>query len=453
MKRIAFVTTCKARTPHIKLTLPKNLADNAAYENAVFIVLDYSSPDNLLQYLFTEHEADIKSGRLVVYSFLDDAPGPFRMAHAKNMAHRLGILEGADVLVNLDADNYTGIGFAAYINYEFEKHGPDTFLWANMMPANGPRLQRGCCGRIAVSTPAFLKAGGYDERYNDWGPDDKDFNARLRQLGYMRVEIPRQYLDVVLHNDKLRFREYPHLRESKGTVAGEDSIALPMGTGKSAVRNYGNVGMGRVRRHPDAITFDLPSLPTRIFGIGMHKTGTTSLHHALSILGFDSAHWVGAHWAKRIWRNMNNYGWSETLERHYALCDLPIPMLYEKLDASYPGSKFILTLRNEDAWIHSVERHWSAEYNPYRPGWDSDPFTNRMHRALYGQSAFNKEVFLQRYRRHNAEVRQHFAGRPHDLLIIDMEKQAQWKPLCEFLNTDVPTLPYPKAFATDGRGR
>ena len=37
------------------------------------------------------------------------------MAHAKNMAHRLGIIEGADILCNLDADNFTGPGFASYI--------------------------------------------------------------------------------------------------------------------------------------------------------------------------------------------------------------------------------------------------------------------------------------------------------------------------------------------------
>lgn len=50
------------------------------------------------------------------------------------------------------------------------------------------------------------------------------------------------------------------------------------------------------------------------------------------------------------------------LERHYALCDPPIPILYEKLDQAYPGSKFILTVRNEDKWLTSVRNHWSREH-------------------------------------------------------------------------------------------
>src|SRR5450631_3142801 len=67
--RIAFATTVKGRTPHLKLTLPKNLADNAAYANCVFVILDYGSDDDLLEYLKTSHAADIASGRVVVYSY------------------------------------------------------------------------------------------------------------------------------------------------------------------------------------------------------------------------------------------------------------------------------------------------------------------------------------------------------------------------------------------------
>jgi hypothetical protein len=107
---IAMVTTCKGRTQHLERTLPQNLLDNSNYPNVKFIVLNYSSQDHLMAYLRDEHAEDIASGKLVVYTY----PGAdkFQMAHAKNMAHRLGILEGADILVNLDADNFTGPGFA-----------------------------------------------------------------------------------------------------------------------------------------------------------------------------------------------------------------------------------------------------------------------------------------------------------------------------------------------------
>ena len=451
MKKIVFVTTAKGRAPHVALTLPKNLQDNQDYENAKFVLLDYGSTDGLLDYIVENHMDSIRSGRLAVYSFADW--GPFRMAHAKNMAHRLGILEGAEILVNMDADNYTGAGFAHYIDRVFKRRGDDTFLWGNINAfTHEEGRPRGISGRIAVTTEAFLKSGGYDEaKYNEWGPDDKDFNRRLMRLGYNPIEIEKPYLKCVLHNDKKRFREYPHLRPVAG---GEDSIPLPSER-MTSVANFGKAGLGVVIKFfPDiyggpTLPVRISPLPTRIYGCGMHKTGTTSLHTALKILGIDSAHWQGAHWAKAIWREMNNDGWSETLERHYALCDLPITLLYKQLDKAYPGSKFILTTRSEEKWLESVRRHWSPQYNKFREGWDNDPFTNRIHQVLYGQTNFDADIFLARYRRHNAEVLEYFKSRPNDLLILDMDATAvPWLELCGFMNKPIPNVPYPQAFKT-----
>ena len=41
-------------------------------------------------------------------------------------------------------------------------------------------LPRGITGRIIVTRNAFLVTGGYDEKYENHSPDDKDFNMRLR---------------------------------------------------------------------------------------------------------------------------------------------------------------------------------------------------------------------------------------------------------------------------------
>lgn len=445
MRPIAFCITCKGRAQHVKLTLSQNISDNSDYSEAKFIILDYSSPDDLLPYLFKNHQLEIESGKLVVYSLLEDAPRTFHMAKAKNIAHRLGMREGADILVNLDADNYTGEGFASHINAIFNRHGDDIFLWADMRTFSEGNRPRGISGRIVITAEAFLKSGGYDEKYDTWSPDDKDFNARLRRLGYSAVEIDKKYLDVVRHNDKMRFREYPHV----STSMGEDQFQLSAERCTS-VSNFGKSGVGWLRKHPTGETIYVGNFPTRIFGIGMHKTGTTSLHHALKILGFDSAHWQGAHWAKAIWREMNSEGWSETLERHYALCDLPIPLLYEKLDKEYPGSKFILTTRSESYWIDSVWRHWQPEFNRFRSGWDNDPFTNRIHKVLYGRTDFDYKVFLERFRKHNEDVKRYFKDRPDDLLIMDMEAGSGFRELCDFLGRPMVEQSYPRAFVTEG---
>jgi Sulfotransferase domain len=437
--RIAFCITCKGRAQHVKLTLPKNLADNADYENCVFVLLDYESPDDLRQYIRAQHSDAIASGKLVVYSF-HNGGGPFHMAHAKNMAHRCGLLEGADILVNLDADNFTGAGFATYIAEQF-KSEPNVFLWSKMVKGV---LPRGINGRMVVSRHAFLNAGGYDEQFNTWSHDDRDFNLRLRRLGYQAQQIHPRYLDAVRHTDKMRFKEYPHAEK-----ASYDEPTEWLMSSEITIVNWGNFGCGTVYRDLDFTDIGckvLKPLPSRIFGIGMHKTATTSLHHAMRFLGFNSAHWTSAHWAKAIWTEMRAEGRSLTVEKHYHLCDLPIPMLFRELDKAYPGSKFILTMLDEEVWVKAAEVHWSPR-NRFRNAWDSDPFSHQVHQALYGIRHFDREIFLARYRKHNADVLEYFKDRPQDLLVMKMSEGAGWAELCRFVDRPVPEMKYPHSNA------
>ena len=437
---IVFCTTCKGRVQHIEQTLPANLRDNEGYADCKFLILDYNSTDNLADWLDSNRSRMDWGSRVVIYSL--KRPGPFRMAHAKNMAHRLGILEGGDILVNLDADNLSGPGFAAYVAQRFAETRGDSFLWARMIQG---KLPKGLSGRIAVTARQFLNAGGYDERYSTWGPDDKDFQTRLRRMGYLACQIAPEYLQAVLHNNRMRFKEYPEAQ----TAMGEDQFHGEIYESENTVVNFGHFGEGIVFRNFDfSRPIELGRVPTRIFGIGMHKTATTSLNKALRLLRVDSAHWKSAHWAKAIWEEMATSGKSPTLERSYAVSDLPMPLLFRELDRAYPGSKFILTLRSESTWIESVRKHWDRRYNPFRAAWDTDPFTHRVHKLLYGQKVFDAEVFLARYRRHNAEVTEYFKDRPNDLLVMDMDAGAGWTEICPFLGKPVPTVPYPRAFTT-----
>jgi hypothetical protein len=420
------VTTCKNREQHLKVTLPQNLADNP---QALFVVLNYGSERDLIEYLESEQRGPIETGRLVLYSHFENPV--FRMAHAKNMAHRLAIGEGADILVNLDADNFAGPGFAGYVERQFTRYGPGMFMSARMVPK---KMVRGINGRIAVSAKDFLKSGGYDEvKFNGgWSSEDKDYNWRLRLLGYRDVVISPFYLTAVPHNDRIRFQQYPHMRP----IAGD----LPINPNTvTRIANNGAIGCGAVFRNFDFATpIEIAPIPTRIFGIGLHKTATSSLHAALEILGYESFHWNPPEHARAIWREINYPPWySPTLERYYALSDLPIPLLYPKLDRAYPGSKFILTIRDEGKWLTSVEQHFAKQ----RP--TEDTFTNIIHERLYGQRTFDRDVFLSRYRRHNAEVSEYFRDRPNDLLVMDMDGGAGWDELCVFLANPVPAGPYP----------
>lgn len=430
--RTVFCTTCRNRTPHLKLTLPKNLADNP--ENK-FVVVNYNTEDDMLAFLASECAREIDSGRLVVYSYLADTK--YRFSHAKNLAHRLGLREGGDILVSLDADNYAGPRFGEFAEREID-YMEDAFLWARMRKGKTPR---GINGRIAVAGRTFLKLGGYDEtKFREWGSEDKDFHLRLEMSGHAGIEIPPSYLQAITHNDKVRFRDYPYVAEAAYT---DDYHRVDKSTIGKLVVNDGVVGCGQVVRNFDyfdhSIVVDLKPVPTRIFGIGLHKTGTASLHKAFKILGYDAWHWTSAHAAKAIWQEMQT-GRSPVLERWHALCDLPLPLLYQDLDRAYPGSKFILTVRDEPEWLSSVEKHFDPAFNVFRRGWDTDPFSHRVHRLLYGRKDFDAEVMRARYRRHNAEVREYFANRPGDLLV---KSTYEWDDLCRFLECLVPDVAYP----------
>jgi len=477
--KVAFCITCKGRVQHIKETLPQNLEDNP---NALFVLLDYDSPDDLASFVDDHCAPQLQSEQLLY--FFHPSGTNFRMAHAKNMAHRLAMQAGAEILVNLDADNFTGPHFDDYIVEQFAKNGEHSFLWSRMiqrcnspttdrnaeggtfcvLPRNhdGPHTAsfreleqryaynehprvRGISGRIVVPAKAFLKVGGYDEKYNDWGPDDKDFNYRLQRLGYAPHEIDGQYLKAIHHSHKLRFREYPHSRPDEETCSGETPVVIDP---HSAVVNFGNFGCGDVYELPHIRFLELEKVPTRIFGIGMQKTGTTSLAAALRILGYETAHWESPQWARWVWMEMQTYGKSLTLERWYAATDFPIAPLYKELDKGYPGSKFILTIRKEDDWLRSVERHWDPKYNKWRKDWEWDCFSHRMHQEVYGRRSFDPTVFLARYRRHNAEVIEYFKHRSDDLLVLHIEEGDIWNQLCWFLGKPLPVVPYPRENAT-----
>lgn len=438
---IVFCTTCKGRAQHIKQTLIKNIQDNRL--ESKFILLDYGSQDDLIPYIKENCRDYISSEKLVVYSF--NTSEPFHVSHAKNMAARLGIIEGADILVTLDADNFTGPNFDKYIYDKFKE--PGIFMCPNhagirKIPHGPNRPNRGFAGRLAVRTKEFIKAGGYDETYDTWRGEDIDFNARMERMGYTMRFIDNCYLNAIPHNAQVRFNEYPHARQYEAPGSWRIN-----GKETTTIVNYGRFGLGKVYKNFNPVSIELTPIPTRVFGIGLHKTATTSLHKAFQILEFDSFHW-GTGEAPLIWDEMNSAGRSKTLEKKYSLCDLPIPLLYEKLDKGYPGSKFILTVRDEEKWLKSVERLWDPQYNRTRWEWDVYPFSNRIHTALYGQKDFNAEIFLNRYRKHNAEVKEYFKNRPEDLLVMDMDTGAGWGELCSFLGMKIPSQLYPREYIT-----
>jgi N-terminal domain of galactosyltransferase len=231
--KIVFSTTCKGRSSHLAETLPQNLAGNP---NSTFVVLDYGDGPELRAVVDAN-----RCDRLKVYRHNNGAA--FHVAHAKNMAHRLAIREGADILVTLDADNFTGEDFEGFVAEKMKE--PGVFLCPDhagirelSWDPDAGRPNRGFAGRLAVRAQDFIKAGGYDENYDTWRGEDIDFNARMGRMGYQMRFIPNQYLKTIPHSAAVRFKEYPHAQQFDRVGAWKIDGDYPVfDTGRSVASN------------------------------------------------------------------------------------------------------------------------------------------------------------------------------------------------------------------------
>jgi hypothetical protein len=176
----------------------------------------------------------------------------------------------------------------------------------------------------------------------------------------------------------------------------------------------------------------------KVFCIGFHKTGTTSMAAALRILGYRVKGSFGCrdpHIAGNVLRRA-----TKLAQRFDAFQDNPWPVLYKELDARFPGSKFILTVRDPESWIASQLDHFAKR-------------DSQMRRWVYGAGTprGNEATYLARLLQHEAEVREYFAERPDDLLVMDLAMGDGWEPLCRFLGKDVPDMPFPRKNAAESR--
>ena len=174
----------------------------------------------------------------------------------------------------------------------------------------------------------------------------------------------------------------------------------------------------------------------KLFGVGLSRTGTTSLSTALKILGITSHHFH--HLLAHDLENRLTYD-RMVVDMFQALSDTPIALFYKELDRDYPGSVFILTMREEAEWARSWQNHIERNYL----GWD--PYTHEMHVKLYGSQTFDEKLHLAHYVMHNRSVKDYFANRQGDLLTIDICAGEGWEKLCPFLGLDIPDAPFPHA--------
>ena len=119
-----------------------------------------------------------------------------------------------------------------------------------------------------------------------------------------------------------------------------------------------------------------------------------------------------------------------------------MPLVFPYLDTLFPGSKFILTTRDEESWLRSVQ--WLFEQGRIIYNWEADGTSSSIHYALYGTTKFSAERCVKMFRTYHREVEEYFADRPKDLLRINFREGDGWKKLCNFLEVDEPEDSFPR---------
>ena len=221
----------------------------------------------------------------------------------------------------------------------------------------------------------------------------------------------------------------PPAGEEAGAAAGQNSVADDFSAANDRAHSQTDAtGMTGHPAEPPAPNPN-PLSRAKVFGIGLSKTGTSSLTQALRILGYRSIHYPPLD-------NMLSI-----LAGYDAATDTTIACCYDQLDVLYPNSKFILTVRDVKSWLVSAEREFAGR--PVNEGWKQTVRT-----YLYGAKEWDPGKFADGYRRHCQGVETYFRHRPLDLLTMNIVAGEGWGVLCSFLGTPAPTQPFPHCNST-----
>ena len=183
----------------------------------------------------------------------------------------------------------------------------------------------------------------------------------------------------------------------------------------------------------------------KIFGIGYPKTATSSLANALALLDYRSVHDPYDILPRFFPEELKGFSYDPgVLDDHEAFAGV-VCLVFKQLDRAYPGSRFILTVRDERKWLKSLRSHLSNKTKTTRM--DAliplQPFVRS--RNFNGDLWFIDDHagnYLKAYQRHNQEVMDYFKGRD-DLLVINIERGDSWDKLCKFLGRSIPDQPFP----------
>ncbi|MCS3824364.1 sulfotransferase family protein [Salinibacter ruber] len=188
----------------------------------------------------------------------------------------------------------------------------------------------------------------------------------------------------------------------------------------------------------------------KVFGIGLSRTGTTSLAHALRKIGYSTAHW----------KVQGKIIGIEELYEFDAVTDTPVSCRFEQLYRAFPKSKFIYTTRRLKGWIKSIKNHHGYEVprsaptpshqrriNNIKRSTESKHTYRNLLEAMYTyQSLYGRhESWKEAYKKHDENIKNFFKTR-NEKRVLELNVIGEKKPytkLCQFLDVEEPKSSFP----------
>jgi hypothetical protein len=200
----------------------------------------------------------------------------------------------------------------------------------------------------------------------------------------------------------------------------------------------------------------------KLIGAGLPRTGTLSQKVALEIIGFGPCYHMvnvlGDLSEAPRWRRAveGDPDWEGILGGFEATVDWPGSYFYKELIAAYPDAKVLLSVRDGESWAHSMrETIWGLFYGDILirelsnarakvdPDWAGylDMMREMWRRSglMPGGPETTPEAMAEAMERFQDEVQERV---PSERLLVWSVTDG-WEALCEFLDVDVPDMPFP----------
>jgi hypothetical protein len=173
----------------------------------------------------------------------------------------------------------------------------------------------------------------------------------------------------------------------------------------------------------------------KLFGLGLSKTGTTTLGAALTQLGYENVHF-DPNLVPFLFEDRHAYNFSHRYDSVDSVEDLPVALYYEEMLREYPNARFVLTIRDPAAWYQSYRSHLIDHFAMHEGHF---PFRQ----AMLGELAYgsnnpdDKDTWIAHFNNHNARVQEIIPA--DQLLVIDITATngtSFWRTICKFLQRE-----------------